>query len=77
MPGVAALFQPANPATPVLPARCISEQMEIGMTKSDKGYEVARELTEKAMDAYVEREDAKGDKLVEKAKAANEQAVRM
>jgi F0F1-type ATP synthase membrane subunit b/b' len=46
------------------------------MAKDDKRYEQARELTEKAMDAYVKHDDAKGDKLVEKAKATIEQAVR-
>ncbi len=46
------------------------------MAKNDSGYEQARELTEKAMDAYVKRDDAKGDRLVEKAKSENEQAVR-
>ncbi len=46
------------------------------MTKNENGYEQARELTEKAMDAYVKRDDAKGDRLVEKAKSENEQAVR-
>ncbi len=46
------------------------------MPKNENGYEQARELTEKAMDAYVKRDDAKGDRLVEQAKSENEQAVR-
>jgi hypothetical protein len=46
------------------------------MAKDEKNYEKARSLTEKAMDAYVESDDAKGDELVEKAKALDEKAVR-
>jgi len=46
------------------------------MAKDDKSYDKARDLTEKALDAYVESDDAKGDELVEQAKQVNEKAVR-
>ena len=46
------------------------------MAKNEKPYDRAWTLTEKALDAYVERDDAKGDELIEKAKAVNEKAVR-
>jgi hypothetical protein len=46
------------------------------MAKDDKSYEKARDLTEKALDAYVESDDAKGDELVDQAKQVNEKAVR-
>jgi hypothetical protein len=52
------------------------KQTEFNMAKNDDGYDQARELTEKAMDAYVKRADAQGDRLVDKAKSANERAVR-
>jgi F0F1-type ATP synthase membrane subunit b/b' len=46
------------------------------MAENERNYDKARDLTEKALDAYVERNEVKGDELVEKAKATNEQAVR-
>ncbi|MBS0639138.1 MAG: hypothetical protein U1E70_29785 [Acetobacteraceae bacterium] len=46
------------------------------MAKDEKSYEKARDLTEKALDSYVESDDARGDELVEQAKAVNEKAVR-
>jgi hypothetical protein len=41
-----------------------------------KSYDRAREVTEKALDAYVEGDDETGGKLVEQAKSINEAAVR-
>jgi hypothetical protein len=41
-----------------------------------KSYDRAREMTEKALDAYVEGDEKTGGKLVEQAKAVNEAAVR-
>jgi hypothetical protein len=40
-----------------------------------KSYEQARELTEKALEAYVDENDKKGDKLIERAKGVDENAV--
>lgn len=39
-------------------------------------YDRAREMTEKALDAYVEGDEKAGAELVEKAKGVNEAAVR-
>ena len=39
-------------------------------------YDRAREITEKALDAYVEGDQKTGSKLVEQAKGVNEDAVR-
>jgi hypothetical protein len=46
--------------------------------KSDapKSYDRAREMTEKALDAFVEGDEKSGAKLVEQAKDVNEAAVR-
>jgi hypothetical protein len=41
-----------------------------------KSYDRAREMTEKALDAYVEGDEKKGGKLVDQAKGVNEAAVR-
>jgi hypothetical protein len=41
-----------------------------------KSYDRAREMTEKALDAYVEGDQATGEKLVDQAKRVNETAVR-
>ncbi|MDB5400005.1 MAG: hypothetical protein QOF70_903 [Acetobacteraceae bacterium] len=41
-----------------------------------KSYDHARELTEKALDAFVEGDEKNGTKLVEQAKGVNESAVR-
>jgi hypothetical protein len=41
-----------------------------------KSYDRAREITEKALDAYVEGDEKTGGKLVEQAKSINEDAVR-
>jgi hypothetical protein len=41
-----------------------------------KPYDRAREMTEKALDAFVEGDEQSGSKLVEQAKAVNEAAVR-
>ena len=41
-----------------------------------KSYDRAREMTEKALDAYVEGDEKTGGKLVEQAKSLNEAAVR-
>jgi hypothetical protein len=41
-----------------------------------KSYDRAREMTEKALDAYVEGDNKTGGKLVEQAKGVNEAAVR-
>lgn len=41
-----------------------------------KSYDRAREMTEKALDAYVEGDEKTGGKLVEQAKTVNEAAVR-
>lgn len=41
-----------------------------------KSYDRAREMTEKALDAYVEGDEKTGEKLIEQAKSVNEQAVR-
>jgi hypothetical protein len=41
-----------------------------------KSYDRAREMTEKALDAYVEGDEEAGGKLVEQAKNVNEAAVR-
>jgi hypothetical protein len=50
------------------------------MAKSEsvapKSYDRAREMTEKALDAYVEGDEKTGGKLVEQAKSVNEAAVR-
>lgn len=43
---------------------------------TSKSYDRAREMTEKALDAYVEGDDKKGSDLVEQAKGVNEAAVR-
>lgn len=45
-------------------------------TAAPKTYDRARELTEKALDAYVEGDEKTGGKLVEQAKSVNEDAVR-
>jgi alpha-galactosidase len=44
-------------------------------TKSES-YDRAREMTEKALDAYVEGDEKTGAKLVDQAKSVNESAVR-
>jgi hypothetical protein len=53
---------------------------EVSMPNDDsaapKSYDRAREMTEKALDAYVEGDDKTGGKLVEQAKTVNEAAVR-
>ena len=41
-----------------------------------KSYDRAREVAEKALDAYVEGDEKKGGELVEQAKNVNEAAVR-
>ncbi len=41
-----------------------------------KSYDRAREITEKALDAYVEGDEKTGGKLVDQAKNLNEAAVR-
>jgi hypothetical protein len=41
-----------------------------------KSYDRAREITEKALDAFVEGDEKSGSKLLEQAKAVNEAAVR-
>jgi hypothetical protein len=41
-----------------------------------KSYDRAREMTEKALDAYVEGDQATGESLVDQAKRVNETAVR-
>jgi hypothetical protein len=41
-----------------------------------KSYDRAREMTEEALDAYVEGDKKAGDKLVNQAKGVNEAAVR-
>jgi hypothetical protein len=41
-----------------------------------KSYDRARDITEKALDAYVEGDDKTGGKLVEQARTVNETAVR-
>jgi hypothetical protein len=41
-----------------------------------KSYDRAREMTEKALDAYVGGDEATGGKLVDQAKGINEAAVR-
>jgi hypothetical protein len=41
-----------------------------------KSYDRAREITEKALDAYVEGDEQTGCKLVDQAKSLNEDAVR-
>jgi len=50
------------------------------MAKSEntasKSYDRARELTEQALDAYVEGDEKTGSKRVEQAKGINEAAVR-
>jgi hypothetical protein len=43
---------------------------------TSKSYDRAREITEKALDAYVEGDAKTGGKLVEQAKAVDEKAVR-
>jgi phosphoribosyl-ATP pyrophosphohydrolase len=43
---------------------------------ASESYDRAREITEKALDAYVEGDDKIGGKLVEEAKDLNEAAVR-
>ncbi|WP_428488148.1 hypothetical protein [Rhodopila sp.] len=40
-----------------------------------KPYEKARDLTEKALEAYVNDDDSQGDKLIKQAKAVNQNAV--
>jgi hypothetical protein len=42
---------------------------------ANKDYDKARELTEKALDAYVDDDQDKGDKLVEQAKSVDKTAV--
>jgi hypothetical protein len=45
--------------------------------KSDsKSYDHAREMTEKALDAYVQGDEKTGGKLIDQAKDVNEAAVR-
>jgi hypothetical protein len=50
------------------------------MTKNEnvtpKSYDRAREMAEKALDAYVEGDEKTGGKLVDQAKGVNEAAVR-
>lgn len=46
------------------------------MADEKKSYERALDITEKALDAYVEGDKAKGGKLVDQAKAVDEGAVR-
>ena len=41
-----------------------------------KSYDRARDMTEKALDAFVEGDEKTGAKLVEQAKGVNESAVR-
>jgi hypothetical protein len=41
----------------------------------DKKYDQARNLSEKALEAFVDGDEAKAAKLVEQAKATNSQAV--
>lgn len=41
-----------------------------------KSYDHAREMTEKALDAFVEGDEKSGSKLVDQAKNVNEAAVR-
>jgi hypothetical protein len=43
---------------------------------ASKSYDRAREMTEKALDAFVEGDEKTGGKLVEQAKGVNETAVR-
>jgi hypothetical protein len=45
-------------------------------TADSKSYDRAREMTEKALDTYVEGDDKTGGKLVDQAKGVNEAAVR-
>jgi len=44
-------------------------------TSKAGSYDKAREMTEKALDAYVNDDEAKGDKLVEQARSINQKAV--
>jgi hypothetical protein len=41
-----------------------------------KSYDRAREMTEKALDAFVEDDEKSGSQLVEQAKSVNQDAVR-
>ena len=50
------------------------------MTKNEsaapKSYDHAREMTEKALEAYVDGDEKTGGKLIDQAKGVNEAAVR-
>lgn len=46
------------------------------MAEKDESYDKARNVTERALDAYVKGDGSKGDRLVDQAKAKNEQAVK-
>jgi hypothetical protein len=41
-----------------------------------KSYDQARQIAEKALDAYVKNDDRTGDELIRKAKTLDEHAVR-
>jgi hypothetical protein len=53
-----------------------SQQKWRAAVVDDKKYDEARDLSEKALDAFVEGDEDKAAKLVEQAKATNPQAVK-